>query len=157
MLMKKIKYKDFNGNDREDEFYFHMTKADVIKWITTTGNYTLDAVLMKLIKTENVKDIIGEIDYLITESYGEKSLDGIRFMKSPEIKAKFVESNAYSELFMEIASDAKKAAEFFNGILPDDLAASIQSAIKENPDGLPDALKDYVATADDKNNIVPMK
>ena len=153
MLMKKIKYKDFNGKDREDEFYFHMTKADVIKWITTTGNYTLDAVLMKLIKTENVKDIIGEIDYLITESYGEKSLDGIRFMKSPEIKAKFVESNAYSELFMEIASDAKKAAEFFNGILPDDLAESIQNAIKENPD----ALKDYVATADDKNNVVPMK
>lgn len=157
MLMKKIKYKDFNGKDREDEFYFHMTKADVIKWITTTGNYTLDAVLMKLIKTENVKDIIGEIDYLITESYGEKSLDGIRFMKSPEIKAKFVESNAYSELFMEIASDAKKAAEFFNGILPDDLAESIQNAIKENPDGLPDALKDYVAAADDKNNVVPMK
>lgn len=157
MLMKKIKYKDFNGKDREDEFYFHMTKADIIKWMTTNGNYTLDAVLMKLIKTENVKDIIGEIDYLITESYGEKSLDGIRFMKSPEIKAKFVESNAYSELFMEIASDAKKAAEFFNGILPDDLAESIQNAIKENPDGLPDALKDYVAAADDKNNVVPMK
>lgn len=155
MIMKKIKYKDFNGNEREDEFYFHMSKAEVVKWMTTSGNYTLDAVLMKLIKTENVRDIIGEIDYLITESYGEKSLDGIRFMKTPEIKAKFVESNAYSELFMEIAGDAKKAAEFFNGILPDDLAASIQSAIKENPDGLPDALRDYVTA--NKADIVPMQ
>lgn len=155
MIMKKIKYKDFNGNEREDEFYFHMSKAEVIKWMTTNGNYTLDSVLMKLIRSENVRDIIGEIDYLITESYGEKSLDGIRFMKTPEIKAKFVESNAYSELFMEIAGDAKKAAEFFNGILPDDLAASIQSAIKENPDGLPDALKDYVAS--NKADIVPIQ
>ena len=153
MLVKKIKYQDFNGVEREDEFYFNLSKAEVIKWITTNGNYTLDAVLTKLIQTENVKDLINEFDYLITESYGEKSLDGIQFVKTPEIKAKFVNSNAYSELFMELVSDAKKAAEFFNGILPDDLSRDIQKAIKENPDGLPDVLKDYV---DQKAEVIDM-
>lgn len=153
MLVKKIKYQDFNGVEREDEFYFNLSKAEVIKWITTNGNYTLDAVLTKLIQTENVKDLINEFDYLITESYGEKSLDGIQFVKTPEIKAKFVNSNAYSELFMELVSDAKKAAEFFNGILPADLSRDIQKAIKENPDGLPDVLKDYV---DQKAEVIDM-
>lgn len=158
MLIKKIKYTDFNGVEREEEFYFNMSKADVIKWMTTNGNYTLDAVLMKLVRTENVRDLIGEIDYLITESYGEKSLDGKRFMKTPEIKASFVESNAYSELFMEIASDAKKAAEFFNGILPDDLANSIQEALRSNPDDLPDVVKDYVkANEQAPANVVPIQ
>ncbi len=158
MLMKKIKYTDFNGVDREEEFYFNMSKADVIKWMTTNGNYTLDAVLMKLVRTENVRDLIGEIDYLITESYGEKSLDGKRFIKTPEVKANFVESNAYSELFMEIASDAKKAAEFFNGILPDDLANSIQETLRSNPDDLPDIVKDYVKANDlTPANVVPIQ
>lgn len=158
MLVKKIKYKDFKGVEREDEFYFNMSKAEVLKWLTTNGNYTLDRVLEKLIKTENVRNLVDEFDYLITESYGEVSLDGIQFMKSPEIKAKFVQSNAYSELFMELVSDAKKAAEFFNGIMPDDLTEAIQKAVSENPDGVPDALKDYV-TANapaEKADVVPM-
>ena len=155
MLMKKIKYTDFNGVEREDEFYFNMSKAELLKWITTNGNYTLDKVVERLVKTENVKDLVNEFDYLITESYGEKSLDGIRFMKSEEIKRKFVESNAYSELFMEIVSDAKKAADFFNGIMPDDLATAVKDAMAKNPDGISDVLKDYIATPEE-NKVVQM-
>lgn len=146
MLIKKIKYTDFRGVEREEEFYFNMSKAEVLKWLTTNGNYTLDAVLGKLIKTENVKDLVGEFDYLITSSYGEISLDGISFVKTKEATDKFVQSNAYSELFMELVGDAQKAAAFFNGILPDDLSESIQKAMKDNPDGLPDVLKDYAST-----------
>lgn len=156
MIVKKIKYKDFRGVDREDEFYFNMSKAEVIKWLTTNGNYTIDKVIEKLIKTENARDLVGEFDYLITESIGEVSLDGIRFIKNEEIKTKFTQSNAYSELFMELVSDAKKAAEFFNGILPDDLSSAIQNAITENPDALPDVLKDYVGTNDEKAEVVKM-
>ena len=155
ILMKKIKYTDFNVNEREEEFYFNMSKAEIVKWMTTNGNYTLDKVIERLVKTENVRNLVDEFDYLITESYGEKSLDGIRFMKSEEIKRKFVESNAYSELFMELVSDAKKAAEFFNGIMPDDLANAIKDAMEKNPDGISDVLKDYMAVTEEAK-VVPI-
>lgn len=157
MLVKKIKYTDFNGVEREDEFCFNMSKPEVIKWMTTNGNYTLDKVIGKLIKTENVRDLVDEFDYLITESYGEVSLDGIKFMKTPEIKNNFIYSNAYSELFMELVGDAKKAAEFFNGILPDDLSDAIKKAVSENPDNLPEALKDYVSDyVDEQAKVIPI-
>lgn len=155
MICKKITYKDFNGQERTEDFYFHMSKADVIKWMSTNGNYTLDKVLGKLIKTENVKDMINEVDYLILHSYGEPSLDGKRFVRSEELSKEFSESEAYSVLFMELVSDAKKAAAFFNGILPDDLAKSINDAMKENPDSLPDVVKDYILT-NEQSNITTM-
>lgn len=160
MLVKKITYTDYNNVERTEDFYFNMSKAEVIKWMTTNGNYTLDKVLGKLIQEENVRNLVDEFDYLITESYGEVSLDGKRFIKSPEVKANFLESEAYSVLFMELVSDAKKAAEFFNGILPSDLASEINKAIKDNPDGLPDVLKDYIDTAKEPVNneekVVPI-
>ena len=155
MLKKKIKFTDFNGVERENEYYFSMSKAELIKWLTTNGNYTLDKVVERLVKTENVRDLVNEFDYLITASYGEKSLDGIRFVKNEELTRSFVESNAYSELFMELVSDAKKAAEFFNGIMPDDLSAAIKDAMAKNPDGISDVLKDYMGTPEE-NKIVPI-
>ena len=118
MLCKKIKYTDYNGVEREEEFYFNLSKAEVMKWLTTNGAYTIDSVLKKMIETENVKDMVGEFEFLIQTAYGEKSLDGKRFIKSPEVKANFIESEAYSVLFMELVGDAQKAAErniiFFN-------------------------------------------
>lgn len=141
MLIKKIKYTDYNGVEREEEFYFNLSKAEVLKWLTTNGAYTIDSVLKKMIDTENVKDMIGEFEYLIQTSYGEKSLDGKTFDKSPEILRKFVNSEAYSVLFMELAGDAQKAAEFFNGIVPSDLAAEVDKIMKENPEALTDVNK----------------
>lgn len=136
MLCKKIKYTDYNGVEREEEFYFNLNKAEVMKWLTTNGAYTIDSVLKKLIETENVKDMVGEFEFLIQTAYGERSLDGKTFDKSPEILRKFVNSEAYSELFMELVGDEKKAAEFFNGVLPADLATEVDKIIKENPDVL---------------------
>lgn len=160
MLIKKITYKDFNDVERTEDFYFNMSKAEVIKWMTTNGNYTLDKVVGKLLREENVRNLIDEFDYLIRESYGEISLDGKRFIKSPEVKANFLESNAYSVLFMELVGDAKKAAEFFNGIFPDDLTRNLDDALKNNSDALPDVLKDYLEKnkdiLDNDNKVVEM-
>lgn len=151
MLVRKIKYQDYNGVEREDDFYFNLNKAEIVKWLTTNGNYTLDAVLEKMIKTENARDLVNEFDTLIMMAYGEKSLDGKRFIKSQEVKDAFRESEAYSALFMELISDASKASEFFNKIIPSDLAEEVTKIMAENKDGLPDALKDYVPS-----NVVPM-
>lgn len=144
MLIKKITYKDYNDVERTEDFYFNLSKAEVVKWITTNGNYTLDRVIGKLIESENVRDLVGEFEYLIKESYGVVSLDGKRFIKSQEVKDAFLESEAYSVLFMELVSDAKKAADFFNSILPADLANEIKKTMSENPGALPENLQQYV-------------
>lgn len=146
MYTRIIKYIDFNENEQEHEAMFHLSKAEVIQWLMTDGDYTLDKKLERIAKNRNGKQIMDTFADLIERSYGEKSLDGKRFMKTPEIFAKFKETEAYSILFVELVSDAKKAAEFVNNIIPKDLADAVAKIAKENPDSLPDEYKDYLLT-----------
>lgn len=144
MLKKVIEYVDYDGNKRKEEFYFHLNKAEVIEWLMTTGDYTLDKVLERIAKTRNGKEIMATFRDLIYRSYGEKSLDGRRFIKTEEVKQNFMETEAYSVLFTELVSDGKKAGEFVNGIVPKDLADEIAKMVRENPDGIPDSVRDYL-------------
>lgn len=145
MLKKTIEYVDFNGEERTEDFWFHLSKAEILEWISSTdGSYTLDKYLVHVAKTKKPKEVMDTFKDLIWRSYGEKSLDGRRFMKSDEIKQNFFETEAYSILFTELVSDASKASEFINGIIPPDLAKEIQKIVSENPDGIPDEMKDYL-------------
>lgn len=144
MLKKTIKFTDYDGQDREGTYYFNMNKADVIMWLTTAGEYTLDKVLLRLAEEKNGKRIMETFEDLIHRSYGRKTLDGIGFEKSEEMWKEFRQSEAYSELFVELVTDAKKAATFVNGIIPSQMAQEISKTLMENKDGLPPELKDYV-------------
>lgn len=144
MYKRVIPYTDFEGNEREDELYFHLTKAEVIQWLMTDGDYTLDKKLERIAKNRNGKQIMSTFEDLIDRSYGEKSLDGRRFIKNQEVLDNFKQTEAYSILFVELVSDAKKAAEFVNNIIPKELADEIARIVAENPDGLPDEYKDYL-------------
>lgn len=146
MYERKVTYTDYNDVKREETCYFHLTKAEVIEWLTNTpGSYTLDKLLEKLLVETNMKEIMSIFKDLIYRSYGEKSLDGRRFIKTEEVKQNFMETEAYSIIFTDIVSDAKKAAEFINGILPKDLAEEVSKIAKNNPEGIPDSLKDYIS------------
>lgn len=144
MLAKKIKFTDYDGQVRENTYYFNLNKAEVIMWMTTTGEYTLDKVLLRLSEERNGKKIMEIFEDLVHRSYGRKSLDGIRFEKSEEIWLEFYQSEAYSELFSELVTDAKKAAAFVNAIVPSEMAREVSKALVENKDGLPAELRDYI-------------
>lgn len=143
MYAKLIKFEDFNGTKREEEHCFNLNKAEVIKWLTTSGDYTLDKVLERLSKERNGKKIMEIFEEMIKMSYGKPSLDGRKFEKTDEIWNDFYQSDAYSELFTELVTDATKAADFINKIIPKDLAKEVANIIKENPDGVPAELRDY--------------
>lgn len=143
MYKKVIEYEDYDGNARKKEFLFNLNQAEIIKWLTTSGDYTLDKVLEKLANERNGKEIMRIFEDLIYLSYGEKSLDGDRFIKTPEVKAAFVETEAYSVLFTELVTDAKKAAEFINNIIPKKLSEEVNRIMAENPEGIPDNVKEY--------------
>lgn len=145
MLTKTIEYVDYNGTKRKEDFQFNLTKAEILEWVSSSdGDYTIDKYLERIHETGNRKEMVQMFKDLIYRSYGRKSLDGKRFEKSEAIKNEFMESEAYSVLFMEVAGDAKKASEFINGIIPDDLNDEILKIIRENPDGIPPEIKDYL-------------
>ena len=152
MYRKVIAFEDYNGNPLEEDFYFNLNKSEVIKWLTTTGDYTLDKVLERLAKERNGKKIMEIFEDLIHLSYGRKSLDGRKFEKNEEIWNDFYQTEAYSVLFTELVTDAQKAADFVNKIIPNDIAKEAEQIIKDNPDGIPDVFKDYTGPIPLPNN-----
>ena len=117
MLKETVKYVDFDGHERCEDFYFNLTKAEVTEMeMSVDGG--LVKMLQKIVAENDAKRIIQAFKDLIIKSYGEKSPDGRRFMKSQELKDSFSQTEAYSELFMELAQDAEAAAIFVNGIIP---------------------------------------
>jgi hypothetical protein len=117
MLKKNIKYTDYNGVERNEDFYFNLSKAEVTEMeLTTAGGFA--EMINKVVATQDVPSIIKIFKELILKAYGEKSPDGKRFIKSEELSREFSQTEAYSNLFMELATDAEKAAEFVNGITP---------------------------------------
>ena len=124
MLRKVIKYNDLNGNPTQGEFYFHLSKADVVK-LQVSKKGGLEAWLRRIVAAEDESAIIQEFENLIRLSAGKKSDDGKRFIRDPEVLSEFFDTDAYSEFFMELCTNAEAAAEFINGIIPDDLAETM--------------------------------
>lgn len=124
MLKKNIKYVDYDGNERTEDFYFNLNKAEVIELqLGTVGGLT--KTLEKIVQEKDASRIIEYFKTLILKAYGEKSADGRRFIKSQELRDAFEQTEAYSELFMELASNAQMAAEFVNGVLPKEVVDAI--------------------------------
>ena len=117
MLKKTITYTDYDGNERTEDFYFNLSKAEVTAMeLSTEGG--IQKSLGKIISDQDGKGTVDVIRNLILTAYGEKSLDGKRFIKSPELSDAFSHTEAFSDLFMELLTDADLAAAFVNGILP---------------------------------------
>lgn len=127
MVVKKIKYTDFNGVEREEEFMFNLTEAEITEMELTTDGGLSDSI-KKIISAQDTPEIIKTFKMLLLKSYGEKSADGRRFIKSDELTEAFTQTNAYSQLFMELATDDKAAIAFINGIIPD----SMRERVAEN-------------------------
>ena len=120
MVVKKIKYTDFNGVEREEEFMFNLTEAEITEMELTTDGGLSDSI-KKIISAQDTPEIIKTFKMLLLKSYGEKSADGRRFIKSEELTEAFTQTNAYSQFFMELATDDKAAIAFINGIIPDSM------------------------------------
>lgn len=120
MYAKTIKYTDYNGNQREETFYFNLSKAELLdlEWRTPGG---LENYFKDVIATQNGQKLADTFKLLIEKSYGVKDPEGRRFIKNEEVLKNFTETEAYVELYMMLATDSKAGAEFINGIFPKDV------------------------------------
>lgn len=124
MLKKTITYTDYNGTERTEDFYFNLSKAELMEMeMSRTGG--LAETITKIINAQDQPAIIKLFKELILKAYGVKSDDNKRFIKSEEISKAFSETPAYSELFMELATDDKAAAKFVEGIVPADISQKV--------------------------------
>ena len=125
MLVKKITYTDYNGDEQTEKFYFNLSKGELMEMqIGKSGGY--QAYLKRLINSRNQEEIASIFKMFILKSYGVKSDDGKRFIKSEEMSKEFEQTEAFSELYCELITDTKAASDFFNGLIPQALAAEIQ-------------------------------
>lgn len=118
MYSMPIKYTDFDGNNREETFMFHLSPAELVDLESSYPGGMKRKLERALAKKDNVT-IMAVFKKLVELSYGEKSDDGKRFMKSPDIWKEFSESNAYVELFMKLVTDSSAAQAFVDAVLPD--------------------------------------
>ena len=138
MLKKTIKFHDFDGNEVTQDFWFHLSKAELLEM--EISNLGLKEAMQRLVDKRDGKNIMSTYKELILNSYGERSLDGLRFVKEDEngrpLYKQFMQTDAYSELFTELVTDDEKAAEFFNGVMPEEIRQKM--AEEEAAGNLPD-------------------
>lgn len=137
MLKLTRKFEDFNGNTREEDFYFNLTKAELAE-LKFSVNGGLEGLLEGMIKAQDQKSLIEYAKKLVLMSYGEKSLDGREMIKNDEVRNRFMATQAYSDIFMDVATNDEFAANFIKGIMPKDLVPELEKEMN-------------------KDNVVPMK
>ena len=131
MHKEVITYTDYDGNERTETFYFNLNKAEITEMeLSVSGG--LSESLKSIIEKRDVPNTIAVIKDIILRSYGEKSPDGKRFIKSHELSEAFSQTEAYSELFMKMMGDSAYAATFMNSIIPADLAKAAEEYAAKN-------------------------
>ena len=116
MLKLTRTFTDYNGASRTEDFYFNLTRAEI-----TEMELSVDGGLVEMINritaAQDGKQIIALFKDIILRAYGQKSPDGRQFIKNQQLRDEFAQTEAYSDLFMELATDADAAAKFLNGIV----------------------------------------
>lgn len=131
MLKKIITYTDYNGVERTEPFYFNLSKAELMEMeLGVTGGMT--EMLDKIITAKDAPSLMKTFKEMIMKSYGIKSDDGKRLIKSEELSIAFTQTEAYSVLFMELITDDKAAADFVNGIIPNEIQAEVAAQTAQN-------------------------
>lgn len=117
MLKRTVTYTNYNNQEVTEDFYFNLTKAELVEMQYEIGG-GLEERLKKIIDAKDQPEIVKQFKEILLRAYGEKSPDGKYFNKSKEISERFSRTEAYSIIFMELATDAQKAADFINAITP---------------------------------------
>ena len=124
MIKETITYIDYNGVERKEDFYFNLTKAEIMEMeMSTKGG--LAEMIQRIVAAQDQPAIIKIFKDLIIKAYGVKSADGKRFIKNDEVVEEFTQTEAFSQLFMKLATDSDAASKFVNGIVPADMAKQL--------------------------------
>jgi len=131
MLKKTITYVNFNDEEVSEDFFFHLSKAELVE-LELSYHGGLTEQIRRIAESQDGKAIIAEFKNIILSAYGKRSDDGRQFIKNQAVRDEFESTEAYSALFMELVTDAEKAAEFVRGVIPKDLAEEAAKVVAED-------------------------
>lgn len=130
MIKKTISYTDYFGKNRKEDFYFNLNKTELLEMeAEMPGGYA--KVLGDIVHSEDNFKIVKILKLIVKKSYGEKSEDGRRFIKSQELSEAFLQTEAYNVMMMEFLQDAEAFSEFCNGLMPKDLSIDQEQVEKQ--------------------------
>lgn len=133
MIKKTIEYTDYEGNERKETFYFNLTKTELLELeVSEAGGFT--KMIERIQEARDAKTVLEVLKEIVHKSYGVKSPDGKKFVKSDELSTGFEQTEAYDQLMMDMIENPEKASAFFNGLLPKDLEQQVDKYIKEHKD-----------------------
>lgn len=130
MFKKTVTYRDFNDVERTEEYFFHLSTTEVLK-LEKNKDGSLSEQLEKIQRDEDEAAMLDMITKLVLLAYGEKSEDGRRFVKSDKLVEEFTETEAYSQIFLDIMTNENELIDFITGILPKEMSQEVQKAMKE--------------------------
>ncbi len=133
MFFIQKEYTDFDGNQREEKVYFNLTESEILELMYSEAG-GVDKYIDRIVQERDQAKIVGIVKELIRKAYGEKSPDGREFRKSDEIWAKFEATQLFSDLYMELATDAKKLVDFFDKLIPNSLRERVQKYVEDHPE-----------------------
>lgn len=148
MLKKTITYENFNGETVSEDFFFHLSKAELVE-MEMSYDGGLSEALKRIVAAEDMKAIIGEFKKIVLGAYGKRSEDGRRFIKNQELRDEFESTEAYSTLFMELVTDTNAAIEFINGIVPKGLAEEAAQVVNAEKPALTAVTEPQIITKAD--------
>ena len=124
MYQKTVTYEDYKGNTRTEDFYFNLNKAELVELeLSTKGGLTV--MMDRIIAAQDNATLFKIFKDLVSKSYGVLSDDGRKFIKNQEVLDDFMQTEAYSIIFSELATNEEAAAEFFNNVIPQNLAKEL--------------------------------
>lgn len=146
MLKKTITFEDLDGNQITEDFYFHLSKSELVELETST-KLGLSETLQAIVKEEDHHKLVEHFKKIILAAYGVRSEDGRRFIKSQELRDSFEQTDAYSELFIELATQAEAGAAFINGIVPSSISKAVAEAEKSGNKEIKDMTREELLAA----------
>jgi len=156
VLKKSITYTNFNEEEVTEDFFFHLSKAEIVELEMSEEGGLSDA-LKQIIASNDGKLIIAHFKKIILDSYGQRSADGKRFIKNQKIREEFESSEAYSVLFMELCTNAGAASEFVNGIIPKGMADEAAKVVRGDLQAVPELPKEITRVELDKLGIEELR
>ncbi len=130
MVKRKVTYRDFDGEERTDVFYFNLTEAELTE-IELEYDGDMSNKLQIMRENRDGRGMFSLITNLILRAYGEKTSDGKRFVKNAEMREAFAASEAYSELLKGLLEDENKLTAFIAAIMPEDIRTKIEENLNE--------------------------
>ena len=130
MLRRPVKYTDYEGNPATTICYFHLNKFEWLELETYTKGGLIEN-LENAIETNNAKKTIDLLKKIILRAYGEKNPETGAFEKDDDRAIRFSKTEAFSELFYELAYDESKSREFFLGLIPPEVRENALKKLEE--------------------------